>query len=146
MTCDSCDKKTKTLTPVHVKTGKRGRPPIKNYCNSCLQSEKGNYYLVGEAKEIREKTRVQKAFKTPANKSLTAEDSPKRRGRPSKAAIDLGGFDRAALFLLTLLPENLFEPIKNRDEWNFRCKGCGGITTRNKRTEHFTEHKSAILH
>ncbi len=39
MTCDLCDTSANELTTVSLITGKRGRPPVKQYCPSCLSTE-----------------------------------------------------------------------------------------------------------
>lgn len=58
------------------------------------------------------------------------------------------GFDTAALFLLDLSYENLFEAIAepgvpfDSAQW-FRCKGCGGKLRRTARKHHHSTHRKA---
>lgn len=118
-TCDNCDSVSE-LTRVHIPTGKRGRPPIKFYCDDCLNSEKGRYFLPG----------------------IKAE---KVNGEVVRIPRNLGGFSASCLYLLDLMFENLFEPIAT-NEWDFRCKGCSGILVRPNRLDHFLEHKSVLHH
>lgn len=51
------------------------------------------------------------------------------------------GFKPAAVFLLGLGWENLFEPVGNTSK--FRCKGCDGIVSMSDRQPHHTQHKRA---
>ncbi len=57
----------------------------------------------------------------------------------------VNGFDTAALFLLNLGYENLFEALRNEDypdDW-FRCKGCGDRVHRGSRKQHHARHRAA---
>ena len=54
-------------------------------------------------------------------------------------------FDQAAVFLLDLRYDNLFEATRLADsmarDWYFRCKGCDVIVTRPKMKDHHSNHK-----
>ena len=54
-------------------------------------------------------------------------------------------FDQAAVFLLDLRYDNLFEatrlPDKMARDWYFRCKGCDMIVTRPTMKDHHSKHK-----
>jgi hypothetical protein len=56
-----------------------------------------------------------------------------------EAAAAPRGYDPAAVFLLSLAHENLFEATQE-DEW-FRCKGCRELVNRRKRADHHASHK-----
>lgn len=60
------------------------------------------------------------------------------------------GFDKAALFLLDLQFENLFEPWitklrEDSDGWWWRCKGCRRQVKRTGRKSHYDWHKRELL-
>jgi len=127
--CENCGKSRKTLTLVHIKTGKRGRPPKKNYCDDCLTSEAGTFYLPGEAKQVREAAR-------------SNPDAPQPESSQAATARAIG-FAPSCLFLLKMQAENLFEP-HGTGEFEFRCKGCDGIVHRTEREKHYREHRTML--
>lgn len=62
------------------------------------------------------------------------------------------GFDKSALFLLDLHPDNLFEPWRSKeittrygDGWWWRCKGCGRMVKRTGRESHHAWHKKELV-
>jgi hypothetical protein len=59
---------------------------------------------------------------------------------------DLGNFNKAALFLLDMGYENLFEPARNThsDVWLYNCKGCSKTVKRTERKEHHASHKREL--
>jgi hypothetical protein len=122
--CDCCKNKNNALTKVHLVTGKRGRPPIRFYCEACLKSQAGTYHVAG---------------------SITSA-ARKASGAPVKATYTVDGFRPECLFLLSLAPVNLFEPVNARDanEWIQRCKGCGEVIERSEIVAHHSEHKSRL--
>lgn len=66
------------------------------------------------------------------------------RSRERKEASAPSGFDPAALFLLKMLPPNLFDPTGS--PFLFRCKGCGDDRVRmNDRERHHKRHLAAWL-
>lgn len=126
MTCDNCGKERPLIT-VHIKTGKRGRPPKKQYCQECIEAEDVIVPSIEKAvKEIKQAD--------PANKK------PERRSHKPKVERHIDGFNPAALFLLDLAYENLFE-LSSGDEYHFRCKGCSALVVRIERQDHWREHK-----
>lgn len=48
------------------------------------------------------------------------------------------GFDPCCDFLLDMRYENLFE---QKQDWDFRCKGCGEIIPGRKREAHHKHHR-----
>lgn len=118
--CDGCESDS-SLTKVHISTGKRGRPPIKFWCDDCMTKNKGTFVIPGQKVEKINGTKV----------SLATQ-------------INLGGFNPAALFLLSLQPDCLFEPASLNSDWKFRCKGCTEIITRPNRLDHFKSHSNLV--
>lgn len=129
--CDNCNKKGKTTT-VHILTGKRGRPPKKEYCAACLDSEKGTYILPGE-----------KVDKSAVSANGEKTESPKRETAQVVKARQ-SGFHESCLFLLHLLPDSLFEAIGTGYN-EFRCKGCSDPVSRTERLGHHSKHKAELL-
>lgn len=124
-TCSNCESPVSSLTKIHLRTGKRGRPPIRFYCDSCLTSEAGTYLIPGAANVGQSAN---------GNGNISREINP----------VDLGGFDSACLFLLTLIPDNLFSQYDS-EGLRFRCKGCGAFLDRNERAEHYKTHRSILI-
>ena len=147
--CDSCGNGN-TLKKIHIQTGKRGRPPIKFYCDPCIEKAGSNVKIAENGNGDR--PRVTKALRiTPQEapgKSLRPSE-PRRRGRPpgsknNNQRLVADGFNPAATFLLSMLPENLFEPANTRESIRVRCKGCGSLVKLSERNSHFQDHKAKV--
>lgn len=116
-TCDKCEKSSDNLVKVHIRTGKRGRPPIKFYCADCLATPE--VIIPGDKRQTEIAT---------------------TNGAKIKI---LAGFDPAAIFLLTDVSwENLFEPCG--DPFKVRCKGCRDSLRLSERKEHHKSHLAAL--
>ena len=77
-------------------------------------------------------------------KQLLASDEPPHK---SPDRFYKHGFDKAALFLLELRMDNLFEPWDNREPdglW-WRCKGCKRKVKRLGRQSHYDWHRRELL-
>lgn len=120
--CEVCGEE-KPLTLVHLRTGKRGRPPKKNLCVDCIGVT--DCFVPGEAPS----RELQKGRKENAGVSFIRK---------------IEGFDSAAIFYLGMLPDNLFEPAHSTDDSAYRCKGCRAVIGRREKAEHFETHKRAL--
>jgi hypothetical protein len=84
---------------------------------------------------------------------LLAAKASNRVGRPSNQsyvsdALYRHGFDKAALFLLSMIWHNLFEPWSSEfgcsdGNW-WRCKGCRRKVKRTGRQSHYDWHKREL--